>query len=142
MPTVNGTLTDFGLDPMAGNRPRITFHPSGPALAGLNVHATKTVEAVPAANGYFEVDLVANDTLTPAMYYTVKLQWKDLEPRKERADVLPWRLYVPPAGGALGDLLATPSNPAQVWTGTAAPEDPTPGTWWLNPDTGDLTEWS
>lgn len=143
MPIVNGTLTDFGLDPMAGNAPRVRFRAASPAFNGLTVLATKTVEAIPAANGFFEVDLASTETIQPATHYVVQLAWTDLEPsRKDRTDTLPWKLYVPEDGGALGDLLALPSNPANVWTGTEPPPDPTPGTWWYNPDTGDLSEWS
>lgn len=143
MPLVNGTLTDFGLDPMAGHAPRITFRPAAPGFNGLTVLATKAVDVTPAANGFFEVDLVSTDEIQPATHYVVQLHWTDTEPtRKDRVDTLPWKLFVPVSGGALGDLLAVPANPAQVWVGTEPPADPEPGTWWYDPETGELTEWS
>jgi len=143
MPLVNGTLTDFGLDPIAGLTPRLVFMPASPGVAGLNVLTTLPVEVTPAANGYFEVDLASTQTIAPATYYIVKITWIDAaQNRRHRSELLPWKLFVPPEGGALGDLLRVPSNPALTFTGTEAPYNPAVGSWWLDPTTGDLSEFS
>lgn len=143
MPLVNGTLTDFGLDPLATYAPRLTFRAAAPGTDGLGIYTTRPVEVVPAANGYFEVDLIATDALAAANYYNVQVHWTDVDPtRKDRTETLPWRLHVPPEGGALGDLLAAPASPGNVWVGADAPESPSAGTWWLDPETGELSEWS
>lgn len=142
MPIINGALTDFGLDPLQLEDPKLIFRASSTGLAGMNLlSARKAVETVPASNGYFEVELVSTDEIAPAAtHYTVEIRYRETETRMRVSEVLPWNLLVPPAGGALTDLLRVQSNPALVWTGPAAPENTTPGTWWLDPESGDLSE--
>lgn len=143
MPLVFGSLTDFGLDALTGHAPRLTFRAASPGVAGLNILSTIAVEAVPALNGYFEVDLATTQAIAPATYYMVQIHWTEIDPtRKDKVETLPWRLFVPPEGGALGDLLRVPANPALVFTGTEAPYNPSLGTWWLDPETGDLAEYN
>lgn len=142
MAIVNGTLTDFGLDPLALNDPVLIFRASSTGIAGLNLlSASKAVEAYPAYNGFFEVDLVSTSLISPeTTHYTVEIRYRDTLTRTLTTEKLPWQLLVPPEGGALGDLLRVSANPALVWTGAEPPPAPTPGNWWLNPDTGDLQE--
>lgn len=146
MPKVTGQLTDFGLDPMQDSNPRITFtfmvdgHRSS-AVAATSVLANRATEAVPARNGYFEADLTSTEKIAPAGYYLVTVHWRD-KLRIHRHETLPWQLRVPAAGGVLADLLRVPSNPALVWTGEAPPLNPSPGSWWQQPSSGDLREYS
>lgn len=149
MPKVIGRLTDFGLDAMVGQDPRLVFRHSTPGVSGASVLASRPVIVQTEGNGVFEVELVDSSRVSPAGWYQVTLEWRDDETRQRRQDVLPFRLYVPAAGGQIGDLLRVPSNPAMVWTGPTPPPNPSPGLWWLydGPDTdtlktGDLMEWS
>ena len=142
MPIVNGTLTDFGLDPLTVNSPVLYFRASSTGIAGLNILSKrKAVEVRPAAgNGFFEVDLVATAAVAPAdTHYIIELRYRD-EAGMTISETLPWKLYVPGDGGALGDLLRVPANPALVFTGTEPPELATAGVWWLDAATGDLAE--
>lgn len=147
MPIVTGKLTDFGLDAMRENMPRVIFtytNPAGrpqPGIAKSAVLASHPVIANPAYNGYFEAELVDSSTISPAGYYTVSLEWRDDATRVYRREDLPGKLYVPAAGGILADLLRIPSNPALVWQGAEQPGNPSPGSWWLQPN-GDLAEYS
>lgn len=142
MPIVNGTLTDFGLDPLTVNSPTLYFRSSSTGVAGLNIlSARKAVEVTPAANGYFEADLVASAAVAPAdAHYIIELRYRDAATGQMVSEVLPWKLFVPTGGGALGDLLRVPANPALVFTGTEPPELAAAGLWWLDPETGDLAE--
>lgn len=142
MALVTGTLIDFGLEPMDGYAPEIVFHPSTPGLSGIAILASKPVEVTPAANGYFEVDLTPTAEVSPPMQYTIQLRWLELPTRKVRSEILPWKLEVPEAGGFLADLLRVPSNPALAWTGEEPPANPTPGSWWLKPSSGELYEYA
>lgn len=140
MPKVTGRLTDFGLNAMADNAPRVVFEYTSPGVAQSSILATHPVVSVPAYNGFFEADLVESAKISPAGFYRVFLEWRDDTTRTYRRDELPGELYVPAAGGVLADLLRVPSNPALVWTGTEPPPNPAPGSWWQKP-TGDLYEW-
>jgi hypothetical protein len=144
MPLVNGTLTDFGLDPLLPLDPVLMFRATSAGISGLNVLAgTVPVETVPAANGFFEVELAATDDLMPGgISYQVEIRYREKDTRLVKHELLPWKLYVGPDGGALADQLTVPTNPALVWVGTEPPLNPTPGTWWYDPETGELTEWS
>lgn len=143
MALVSGTLNDFGLESLDGFAPKLIFRPSGPGLSGIAVLASKAVEVVPAANGYFEVDLAPTVEVSPPIQYVIQLRWLEMYPsRKERVETLPWKLEVPAAGGYLSDLLKTPSNPALAWSGEEPPANPTPGTWWLRPSNAELSEFS
>lgn len=136
MALVTGVLSDYQLGHLTGEHPTIVFQPSGPAVDATGVFAPERATIVPiSATGYFEADLQPTDTLRPAIYYTVSLQWG----RGRRAQ-LPWRLSVPTGGGILADLLNVAAAPGLVWIGVDPP--PTAGVPWLDPVTGDLYEWS
>lgn len=146
MPVVTGKLTDFGLDPMLDNKPRVVFTYTNPAgrpqsgIAKTSILASHPVIADPAYNGYFEAELMDTASISPAGYYTVTLEWRDDETRVYRRDTLPGELYVPAAGGILADLLRIPVNPALVWSGEEEPANPSPGSWWQKPN-GEIWEW-
>lgn len=137
MALVTFVLNDFGMTYPAELRPTLVFQPSGPAVGGLNIYAPLAEQvATFSSNGLGSVDLQPNDAIHPATHYKVSI----LTANGARTQ-LPWKLFVPSGGGRLADLLKNPANPAAVWIGTTPPENPTPGTWWLNPLTGELAEW-
>lgn len=142
MAKVTGQISDFGFDPLRSNRLRLSFRHSEPGVSGVSLMTTRPVEVDTEENGYFEADLAPSGLIFPEGFYTVTLEWEEPPSRKVHREVFPGRLWVPPGGGVLSTLLRLPSNPAAVWTGTTAPPNPTPGTWWLNPETGVLKEWN
>lgn len=151
MAVITGTLLDFSLDALAPYSPRLIFAGSQPATAGDRLLSTKPFGVRVEADGSFSVDVQPTDVVTPAAYYTIRIEWLDSAGGFVGVDFVDWRLYVPSEGGAVGDLLEAPSNPGMVWVGLTPPPDPiTPGTWWLhaNPNnlydsqnTGILEEW-
>lgn len=140
MAKVIGQLTDFGFDAMAGHEPRLLFtHTAAGVADSALVFHRKPVEVIPTRSGLFEVELQPSAKVSPAGWYTITVTWIDLPTRIRKAESLPWKLYVPAAGGILTDLLRVPSNPALVWTGAEPPANPSPGSWWMDFD-GRLSE--
>lgn len=142
MPTVTGTLSDFGLAALAPYSPELVFTPSNPAVNATNILGTRPIRVTPTATGTFTVVLASTDDMRPATWYTISAQWLDPNGGYVGKDFADWQLRVPVAGGALVDLLGIPANPAQAWVDEIAPANPTPGLWWLTPSTADLKEWS
>lgn len=141
MAVISGNLTDFSLDALAPYSPRLTFIPSQPATAGGRLFATKPFSVrVDSTTGAFSVDVQPTDNLIPAAYYTIRVDWLDSDGGFVGVDFPDWRITVPAAGGAIGDLLASPVEPSLVWVGLTAPRDPVPGTWWLKSNPNDLTD--
>lgn len=137
MAKVTGVLSDYKIGHLVGLHPALHFQPSGAAVGVTGVFAPETVVVQVSATGRFEAELQPTTTLRPSAYYTVAVRWG-----AGRSATLPWKLSVPAAGGALADLLKVPANPGAAWADTTPPPEPTVGLWWLNPDTGDLKEWS
>lgn len=151
MPNVTGTLRDFNITTLAAYSPRIIFTASSAATSPTRLYSTKPIVVTPNLAGDFEVFLQATDTLNPSVWYTIRVEWLDSDGGYVGVDLLEWKLFVTDDGGSIGDLLAVPANPAQVWIGLEPPPHPTPGLWWLqanpdNPDdprnTGDILVWS
>lgn len=150
MAIVTGSVDDFGPAGIsAADGVTLSFIPSGPAIQqppqgqGSSVLLlSRKVDVIPAADRSFAVDLVPTVDVQPSSWYAISLHWLNGAGIPVGADFPDWRLYVPEEGGDLSDLMSVPANPVWVWTGTEPPTNPTPGTWWLNPETGDLNEWS
>lgn len=142
MANVTGTLKDFRSLEFSSLSPTVTFTASGPAVSGASLFSTVPVVVTPASNGTFTVALQATDAVHPGVWYTVKVSWLDSVGGYVGLDYPGWKLFVPTAGGAIGDLISVPANPAMVWTGEYPPTNPTPGTWWLQASTGELKEMS
>lgn len=145
MAAVTGTLRDFGLEALATSAPRIIFAPSGNAVLGPYLLATTAIIVTPDTPGTFTANLAPTTDTVPDCWYNIRIEW--LDPYNSTSgyigmDLLDWALRVPPEGGDISTLLSIPSNPAQVWIDSSPPANPTPGTWWLDPSTGDLMEWS
>lgn len=142
MPKVTGRLTDVSADPMRDAEPTLIFEYTSAAVAGSSVLAPRPVVVAPAWNGYFEVNLTDSAKILPGGHYTLTIEWRDARTRQLHRSRMPWELHVPAAGGTLAELLRLPANAANVWTGTTPPKNPVRGLWWLNPETGDLKEWT
>lgn len=142
MAFVTGTLTDFGLAALAAYAPEIVFTPSGPGVNDTTLFATRPISVTPAANGSFAVNLAPTEDIRPDRWYAISMRWLDSSGGYIGVDFPDWQLRVPSAGGKVNDLLNVPANPGQVWVSETPPTNPSPGTWWLNPTTGDLNEWS
>jgi hypothetical protein len=151
MALVTGSLKDFALAPMSDRTPQITFSPSAPAAKDGLLLATRPVSVYPTGSGSFSVDLQPTDELMPVTWYTVRISWLESEGGYVAVDFVDWKLFVPQEGGAIGDLIDAPVNPALVYISLTPPTNALPGTWWLesNPNnindpanTGILYEWS
>lgn len=146
MPVITGFLDDITGTPLFAFSPRIKFQPSGPSVTGPTLWTTKPVYVTPAANGSFTVNLIATDVMQPAVWYVVSVEWLDPAGNYISADYLTWKLYLPSAGGNIGDLLVTPWNPTLAWYGPTGSEYPTgmpvASTLTLNTTTGALYQWS
>ncbi|PZE66886.1 hypothetical protein [Curtobacterium sp. MCBD17_021] len=154
MAAITGALRDFGLNNLTPLSPRLVFTASAPAVTRSGIFSTRPVVAIPNGSGNFTVELQETASIRPAIFYRIRIEW--MEDGEGTAgyvgvDLLHWPLFVPPEGGAIGDLIQAPANSSAVWVGLLPPTDPTPGTWWLemNPDdaadprnTGQLYEWS
>lgn len=142
MAIVTGKLTDFGLALLTPYAPELVFVPSGPAVIAGALLATKPVVVIPAADGSFTVNLQPTDATQTVFWYTLTVEWLNSSGGYVGKDFPDWKLFVPTSGGTIGDLVTAPANPAMVWIGESEPPNPSVGTWWLIPSTGDLKEWS
>jgi hypothetical protein len=148
MAVVTGTLRDFGMANLAAFQPQIVFTPTGPAMHGDTVLATKPVVVIPAADGTFTATLFLTTYLQPAQTYRMSVRWQDSAGNYPSRDEFTWDLRVPAEGGAISTLLAAKQNPTNVWVGLTPPLNPSKGSWWLESSddglsgTGNLYEWS
>jgi len=107
MATLTGTLVDFRPAPMFNKAARILFIPSGPGVSALGTYllATHPISVVPGVDGSFAVDLAATDDIRPDCWYRIQIEWLDLAGNFTLVDYPDWKLYVPVAGGSIGELL-------------------------------------
>lgn len=146
MPLVTGTLTDIGLEPLTGLSPRLLFTPSAPAVrVDGRVFASKPVEVVPAADGSFSVDLASTDGLQPRGVHWQVSAGFHLPTVDNRgapgADYFLFELFVPLAGGQIGDLIGDRVPFDVVYVDESVPnESQRSATLQFNPVTGDLYE--
>jgi len=142
MPLVTGTLTDFGLKPLADQQPQLVFTPQEASTKNGRLLATAPVLVTPQPSGYFEVDLVATAGLVPETWYELTILW--LTPGGG-FDHPRWRITVPAAGGQIGTLLSAPAGSGAVFIGSSPPPMPSQYTWWIDPTTlplPTLHEWT
>jgi hypothetical protein len=149
MAIVSGVLSDFGRGALANSsydlHPEIWFIPSGNATkTPASLIATRPIIVTPTiSTGAFTADLEPTDGLRPEVWFTIVIQWLDSAGNYVSKDFVPWKLYVPAAGGAISDLIGAPWNPVLAWWGSDAPlGEPVVNTLWLDPDTGELSIWS
>jgi hypothetical protein len=136
MATVTGNLADFGFTFLAGLHPEIIFTPSGPAILGATLLATRPIVATTReSDGAFALTLSPTVGLRPESWYTISFRWLDPAGNYVSRDFPDWKLYVPYEGGQVGDLLETPWNPSLVFVGREEPtDDPIAGMAWMNTD--------
>jgi hypothetical protein len=152
---ISGTLSDFGLAPIADLYPEIEFRPSGPAAGSAGrLLVTEPVRVTPDSVGAFSTAVQVTDELLPVgVHYKLVVRWLDSAGKFVRADHPEWKLFVPAGGGAIADLMRFPFGPGltitsptppPLWVGLAAswlqmdPDDPDNP---LNPaNTGDYYE--
>lgn len=146
MPTVTGTLTDIGLAPLVGLEVRLRFTPSAPAV-GIDGHvfASAPVDVTPASDGSFSVVLASTDGLLPVgTHWLVQVQFRQSTTDTvgfTASDFLPFKLFVPNAGGNLGDLIGEAAPFPLVYVDESVPnEDQKTAMLQFNPVTGDLFE--
>ena len=146
MTIVTFKLNTFSMAQMVGLAPRVYFVPNGPAVidsATDYLLASRRVEATLGEDGEtFTVELVPAAYARPLATYSIVIEWLDSAGNFTQRDDPPWQLHVPIEDGQLGDMLNLPANPYWVFVGEIAPADPTSGTWWMDPLTGNLYEWS
>lgn len=120
---VSGTLSDFGLDPIAGLYPEIEFRPSGPAAGSAGrLLVSEPVRATPASDGTFTVNLQTTDDLLPVgVHYKIEIRWLDSAGKYIKADSPDWKLKVPSGGGSIADLLKLPIGSGFVIYSPTAP---------------------
>jgi hypothetical protein len=150
MPTVTGTLRDFNITTLAAHSPRIIFTASGVAFSPTRIYSTIPIVVTPDLAGDFSVFLQATEDVDPAIWYTIRIEWLDSDGGYVGVDLVEWKLFVPSAGGSIGDLMEVPANGVRIWVDIDPPKYPSPGTLWLkvNPDnvddpagTGELITW-
>lgn len=146
MPTITGTLSDIGLEPLTGLSPVLRFTPSSPAVDREGrVFASKPVEVTPAPNGAFSVDLASTEGLSPVgAHWQVQVGWRN--PTADGTgfsptDALSHKLFVPTGGGRIGDLVAAHNPFGFVYVDESVPnESERSAQFQFDPVTGDLYE--
>lgn len=138
MALVTGTLTDFNLGSLAALNVRMIFTPSGTGLDGSRVFAARPTTVTPAASGAFSVDLQPTVTMTPARWYTLRIEWAEPGGGYTAADFPDFRIGVPVEGGVLAELVNAPITNAYMTAWQENQPDPWPiGLTWIRPTTGD-----
>lgn len=130
MAVVTFTLTDFGLETLAGKSPRVIFTPSSAGVKGAQLFPSTPIVVIPAADGSGTVTLVPTDGVVPEAWYTVSIEHLQPGGQYSHYDVLGFRLYVPEVGGAIGSLPGTPLSPQNVLVSLDSPPPGYRG-WWL-----------
>jgi len=141
---VNGQLKDVNLQVMTDRFPRLVFTPQQLTTAGTGVYPIEPVSVAPAAGtGQFSIELL--DSETTGVLYDLAIEWQ--APGSSgglgytRRDFYQG-LYVPAAGGSMATLIKKSPGRWLVWVAPTPPDNPKPGTLWLNSDTSILSEWS
>jgi len=145
MPVVTGNLDDILGVPLTEFNPRIRIELSEPVVKDAYLFPTKPIYVTPEVDGSFSVNLISTDSMKPAAYYSMSVEWLDADNNFTGNDFLKWKLYVPAAGGDIGSLLVLPWTPYLAWSGPEAPDGiPTARVLWLDTDsdTGELMMWS
>jgi hypothetical protein len=98
--------------------------------------ASRPVDAALQSDGSFTVNLIPNEQVTPATWYTLRLVWLDAEKNFTSTDYPQWRFTVTNVNGPLMDDVQTGAPTGlEVWVGTENNPD---YRFWYNPVTADL----
>ena len=139
MAIVTYALSAFDIQPFPDSQPRLKFVPSGNAINGTRLFATKPIYSTPAGSGAGSVNLAPTDSVRPAIWYQIEIEWLDSEGNCRMVDHVPWQIFVPNAGGNLDDLIKVPANPMLFYAGpTLPPQYNVPGAYWWDTTTDDI----
>lgn len=149
MAVVTFKLNDFGIASMSPYAPRVWIIPEGAAVLNSSpldyLVSSKPIRATLDPDGEtFTVHLWPSPWTRPMARYRLVIEWLNRDGVPVGRDAPDWVLHIPAQDENinLADIIDLPTNPYWVWTGLEPPVTPTPGTWWMNPETGDLFEWS
>lgn len=122
MAIVTGSLRTFFKSDLSGRAPFVRFIPSR-VRAQNNLVFSSAHKDVPAedATGYFSFDL---EETVGGSYYTMQLWYLDAAANYISVDYPDFKVYVPAAGGEIGDLLDTPLVAGEVWISPGGSEPP------------------
>lgn len=144
MGNITGTLSDFGLLPLADKSPRVIFRPTGPTIKRQRIMSSRDMTAYPDSFGNFNIGIENTFDAKPYVEVDIIIEWLEPGATGEQGyksiDVLRG-FKVPPQNGSIGDLIALDYDPQKVWVSASPPTNPAISTWWLNSSTGDLYEW-
>lgn len=132
MPTVTGTLQDFGLASLSAYKPQIIFTPSQAASTRNSIFASRPIVVEPSTSGTFTVTLANTTILRPEVWYQITIRWLDPLAGYQSADFPQWKVRVPGDGGNLGELIETNPSALETWIGPNPPSDPVPYLWWID----------
>lgn len=141
MAVVTFKLNSMGLVTMSPLAPTVDYLPSGPAVFGPYMFASKPIRATLDPDGEtFTANLAPSDITSPPVWYTLRITWLDAAGNFTTMDTPGWKIQVPDDGGDLSDLVDAPLA-SPFWWVTTAPADP-PGSklgdFIMNPTTGDV----
>lgn len=137
MPTITGTLSDFGLSPLSGASPRITFMPSGAGAESHRLFSSTPVKVEPDASGAFSVELQSTDGVVPEVLYTVQIEHLSAGGAFTHFDVLGLRIFIPREyDGPLTELPGVPLTPDTVLVSLDLPPQGFKGYWLYSPSEG------
>lgn len=134
MAIITGTLTDVGLDSIAGVLTRLEFEASEPFLEGSAIRVGSSAAVLTGES--WTADLAPT---MAGVFYRIRAHWTDEHGRKWIQELDNVRLNVPAGGGSIGELPGVPLAPEYVWVGESPPVDRT--RWWLDSTTGLLKRW-
>jgi hypothetical protein len=132
--TVTGSLRDFaGVAP--GLTPQLIFKPSGASISGTgSVLFSRQITVTPASDGTWSQAFEPTDVVSPQAWYTISIRWSEPSGYIDY-DFPGMRLFVPTGGPwAFSDIVERPTNPASIWFGPNAPDNPTQYTGWVETD--------
>ena len=143
---LTGNLSTFGLDFASLLAPELVLNPSGPATVGPDyILASNPVIIALDTEGSFAQNVVVTSGMRPVCWYEPTIRSLDSAGGYIYADFPGWRLFMPPEGGTISDLLEMPWNPTLAWAGPDEPPGtPVANTLWLDTDSpmSTLSIWS
>ena len=141
MAVVSYTLSDMGLASLAAYSPRLVFTPSGPAVKGSILFASRPIGSTPNTFGEGTVTLSSTETMIPETWYTLTITWLDSAGNYISKDFPDWKIRVPAADGDLSDMIDAPAPGYLIWFGPEPPINPSEYTGWIDTDNGNFYEW-
>lgn len=140
--TYTGRLTDLGEAPFPGANPRLRIAPERAVFTPNGPGADRDIAVTAGYDGAFAVDLVASVDLIPPTRYVLRCDWFAIGVGGEEvlAGWSEWRFTALIGGGPIATM--PDAHLTRVWFSTSPPPANRPGIIWVNPETGDVREWS